>query len=140
MRRIVIAVAALWAATAHAQPAHAQPARINVPLTPAYAACTNKAVSTADTRECAMAELAVWDKRLNAAYGKVMASRNWGDDTKGLVRTAQRNWLAYRQAKCAAEGQMVAEGGTLAGIIDADCFVTETALRALELEDALAPH
>ena len=126
--------------TAAAGTARAQDAKIVVTPSRVYEACKAKAVSTPESENCARAETAVWDKRLNAAYQKIMASPNWDPATKGLVRTAQRSWLAYRDAKCSAAGELEAEGGTLSRIVAGDCIATETALRASELEAALVTH
>ena len=124
--------------TAWAGAASAQDAKIVVTGSRSYEACKAKAQTTPDSEGCAAAETALWDKRLNAAYQKIMASPHWNGATKGLVRTAQRTWLSYRDAKCGAAGELEAEGGTLSRIVAGDCIATETALRAAELEAAFA--
>ena len=47
--------------------------------------------------------------------------------------------IAYRQKVCPANGDLEAEGGSLARVISADCYLSMTAQRAVELEQ-LAPH
>jgi uncharacterized protein YecT (DUF1311 family) len=135
-----VITAAIVAATLWTITARAEDAQIVVKTSPAFDACTAKAVSTYENEDCAKAENERWDKRLNAAYARIMASPHWNKATKELVREAQRAWIGYRQAKCLAAGELEAEGGTLSRIVASNCFVTETALRAVELEGALAPH
>jgi uncharacterized protein YecT (DUF1311 family) len=118
----------------------AQDAKAVIHNYPTFDACVQKGQTTPDLVGCAADETARWDKRLNAAYQRIMASTEWSTGTKNLVRDAQRAWLAYRTAKCAAEGELDAEGGTLARVSAADCMANETALRAAELEAALVTH
>jgi uncharacterized protein YecT (DUF1311 family) len=134
MRIIIAATAAalIWTVSARAQDA-----KIVVKPSPAFEACTAKDGSTIGLERCAEIENARWDKRLNAAYAQIMASPNWNKATKDLVRNAQRGWLSYRNAKCTAAGELEAEGGTLSGIVTANCIADETALRTVELETAL---
>jgi uncharacterized protein YecT (DUF1311 family) len=105
---------------------------------PSFDTCLDKAGGvTADMLDCIGAENAYWDGRLNAAYGAIMRSPNWSAATKAKVRDAQQAWLAYRTSKCAAEGDLAAEGGTLALVVSAGCELEATAQRASELEAEL---
>ena len=133
MRHLARTAALLTVAIA-TSPAHAQNA---APQTsPAFAACLKKDGTTAGMINCAVEETARWDKRLNAAYQRLMASKDLTPATKSLLRTAQRSWVPYRAAKCAADGELEAQGGTMAGIVSANCELNETASRATELEHA----
>jgi len=110
---------------------------------PAYRACLDKAVSTAAMIECSGAEAARWDARLNAAYAAIMKSDAWSAATKGLLRDAQRAWIAYRDAACVAEGELTAEGGSMSRIIASGCLAELTEARAKALEASVksgAPH
>ncbi len=137
MRAIVLAAVLVMGMAAMAR---AQDAKTVIHNYPAFDACVQKAQTTPDSVGCATDETARWDKRLNAAYQRIMASPQWSTATMTLVRDAQRTWLAYRAAKCSAEGELEAEGGTLARISAANCVANETALRAAELEAALVTN
>lgn len=71
------------------------------------------------------------DARLNRVYKTLMdtlpATR------KTALRDAQRVWLKYREANC--DFYYDPDGGTMARLQVNDCFMTETAKRAKELED-----
>jgi uncharacterized protein YecT (DUF1311 family) len=77
--------------------------------------------------DCATAETARWDARLNTAYKKLMATL--GPKQRSLLVTAETNWLKFRESNCAYDP----DSGT-AGRLDASsCFLRMTAERALEL-------
>lgn len=109
------------------------------PETAEYAACLDRAGGVTPAMiECSSEESARWDRRLNAAYGTIMRDRQWWSaETKSLLREAQRAWIAYRDASCRAQGELEAEGGTMARIVAADCIARLTAARASELEQLL---
>ena len=134
----LMAVFAAWAATAQAQ--GAPEARGVVRASPRFDACVRQNDSTPAREACAAGETRRWDERLNTAYRRVMASANWTAATKALLRDAQRAWVPYRNAKCAAQSELDYEGGTMSRIDYADCVMNETALRAVELEAALTPN
>ncbi|MDO9710627.1 lysozyme inhibitor LprI family protein [Paracraurococcus lichenis] len=103
-----------------------------------YTACLDRAGGVTPAMiQCSGEETARWDRRLNAAYGTIQQDRRWSAGTKSLLREAQRAWIAYRDAACRAEGELEAEGGTLARIVAADCVARLTAGRAGELEQLL---
>ena len=54
--------------------------------------------STYQMVECLKAKTAQWDKRLNAAYQKVLEAAN--DKQRDQLRVAQRLWIQYRDANC----------------------------------------
>ena len=86
---------------------------------------------------CIQAETAVWDQMLNEAYGAARAALESQDAGLGTaLRDAQRAWIAYRDAECALEYARWA-GGSIRTIVAANCLMTETAERALELRDKL---
>ena len=51
--------------------------------------------------QCADAQYRVADKALNATYGKLLAKLT--PPGRSALQTAQRAWLAYRDAQCAFE-------------------------------------
>lgn len=120
-------------------PAAAQEPEVELRVrpSPAFAACTERANGvTADTLRCIGAEHRSWDARLNAAYRALLNSDAHSGRAKNGLREAQRRWISFRDASCAAEGDLAAEGGTLATVLRADCALRRTAQRAAELEAA----
>ncbi len=99
-----------------------------------YEACmaSRDAQTTIGMTRCAAAELAIQDARLNRAYKAALARR---DDkaTKAALLKAQRAWIAFRDADCAAARATVG-GGTLVGFIGVTCEREHTARRADALE------
>jgi uncharacterized protein YecT (DUF1311 family) len=61
-----------------------------------YDACEERADSSLKMTNCANTAIAAWDKKLNANYQELMAAAD--DNTKAIIRDAQRKWLAYRDA------------------------------------------
>jgi uncharacterized protein YecT (DUF1311 family) len=90
----------------------------------------NDRKSTADIVECLATQAAVWERRLNAAYQKLMddlpASR------RDRLRSAQRLWLQFRDANCA---YFASRSGTIARVDAAQCLLRLNAGRAIELEE-----
>jgi uncharacterized protein YecT (DUF1311 family) len=88
-------------------------------------------VSTVEMVECFNTKTEQWDKRLNLAYQKVL--KNAQGKQRDQLRTAQRQWVQYRDANCLYWdlGQ-----GTIARIEFADCMFRMTRTRAEELEGA----
>jgi uncharacterized protein YecT (DUF1311 family) len=82
--------------------------------------------------ECLAAKAAEWDKRLNAAYQKVL--KLTAGKQREQLRAAQRLWVQYRDANCLywALGE-----GTIARLESADCTFRLTKERAEELEGAV---
>ena len=98
--------------------------------------------STAGMTACTAAETEAWDRLLNESYAALViaAKRLTGGETgegapdhEGLLREAQRTWLAFRDADCAQETAIWAEG-SMRGIAGAYCMLERTATRVLELQ------
>jgi uncharacterized protein YecT (DUF1311 family) len=87
--------------------------------------------STVEMVECLGRKAAQWDKRLNAAYQKLLKLVQ--GKQREQLRTAQRSWVQYRDANCLywALGE-----GTIARLESADCNYRMTKERAEELEGA----
>jgi uncharacterized protein YecT (DUF1311 family) len=116
---IVIAImcmASLWI-----QPLQAEPKEEN---------CEDRK-STADIVECLAIQSAVWERRLNAAYQKLM------DDLparrRDRLRSAQQIWLQFRDANCA---YFASRDGTIARVDAGQCLLRLNAGRAIELEES----
>jgi uncharacterized protein YecT (DUF1311 family) len=89
--------------------------------------------TTIGISQCIGAETATWDAHLNAEYQTRRAE--FGDQTlRDMLRDAQRAWIAYRDAQCALDYQRWIDG-SIRTIVAANCFLTMTAQRALELRD-----
>jgi uncharacterized protein YecT (DUF1311 family) len=86
--------------------------------------------STADIVECLAIQTAVWERRLNAAYQKLI------DDLparrRDRLRSAQRLWLQFRDANCA---YFASHAGTIARVHAGQCALRVTSARAIELEE-----
>ena len=84
--------------------------------------------STPEMVECIDAKTAYWDKQLNTAYQQALKDAQ--PRQREQLRTAQRAWVAYRDANCLyySLGE-----GTIARIEAADCMYTLTKTRAKEL-------
>lgn len=127
MRPTLLAFAATLLAAA---PAAAHEPSFEGRYSAAYDACSTEALSTHAMLECSRAEHALQDRALNEAYRKAMAGLNPRQQDK--LRSAQRAWLAWRDAKC--RSLQDEDWGTLSGVIASACLVDETVRRLIELE------
>lgn len=99
--------------------------------------------TTLGMSSCLNAEAQVWDQFLNDEYTMTMASSKALDVDEAEyfpefakraehLRAAQRAWIAFRDAECAlAYAQW--GSGSMRSIAYADCMMTMTGTRALEL-------
>ena len=87
---------------------------------------------------CARREAAIWDARLNAAYGDLRANMqaNGLQQQRDAIQQVQRLWIQFRDAEC-DQRAMAYAGGSMSGISHAYCINQITAVRALQLEDQL---
>ncbi len=122
-----VVLAVLTAAPALAQPETA----VDRQLTQEYGRCLQRDSSTPGMRQCASQEFTRQDRLLNAQYRQVMGALN--PRQQGRLRTAQRAWIAYRDARCASLADE--EWGSLSSVSASDCMVTMTAERLLDLRD-----
>ena len=109
-------VAALWA-----QPLQAEP---NTEEN-----CEDRK-STADIVECLAIQTAVWERRLNAVYQKLM--EELPTRRRDRLRSAQSLWLQFRDANCA---YFASRAGTIARVDAGQCVLRLTSARAIELEE-----
>jgi uncharacterized protein YecT (DUF1311 family) len=100
--------------------------------------------STAGMAACTDAETAAWDRLLNESYAALviaakrlaLRAEEAGDpvpDHEGLLREAQRAWIAFRDADCAQEAAIWGEG-SMARIAGAYCMLERAAARVFELQ------
>lgn len=107
-------------------------------------ACLVDALTTVEMLACFVPELEVWESRMMVAYEQlrvVYAEQDVDEDpVRALaprLESVQTQWSAWRDAKCGFEYDQY-RGGSLGRITHADCRLTETAQRALDLEASLS--
>lgn len=101
-----------------------------------------QAVTQLDLNLCAEADWQRADRDLNEAYAAAMdLLKSWeGDLPENLrggpetLRTAQRAWISYRDAACAAEGYAM-RGGSAEPLLVYGCLARLTEARARDLWD-----
>ena len=110
----------------------ASPEAMEARYSPAYDRCLDQpgGQTTYGMIQCTAEELKVQDGRLNQAYRVAMADLN--DRQKARLKTAQRAWIAFRDADCAA--QFDEDWGTLSRVTANMCVLQRTVERTLELE------
>lgn len=108
------------------------PADLEKRYTPAYQKCLSSpdGVSTMGMIGCIADELTIQDGRLNAAYRKAAGQLTPGQKTK--LQAAQRAWIAFRDADCAA--QQDEDWGSLSRVLANQCVLSRTVERTIELE------
>ncbi|MDO9222654.1 MAG: lysozyme inhibitor LprI family protein [Caulobacter sp.] len=123
------AVAALIATPALA----VDDAKVEARYSPAFDKCLEspEGQSTAGMVQCAGAELEVQDRALNAAYRDLSSGMNARQ--KGNLVKAQRAWIAFRDADCAARYDP--DWGTISTINANMCMLRRTVERTIELEE-----
>jgi uncharacterized protein YecT (DUF1311 family) len=125
-RRLSVAVA--MAASLAASLAAAAPA-------PAFALDCKNASSTIELNECAQAEQQAVEARLNAVYAQTMQALAAPDAAalRQKVIVAQRAWIKFREADCAAE-EARWTGGSAAVQMFLGCMRQRAEQRIKELE------
>jgi uncharacterized protein YecT (DUF1311 family) len=84
-----------------------------------------------EMRYCSSKDFEAADKRLNKAY-RTMSERLEAEP-KGILKTSQRAWLAFRDAECEFQSYWT-KGGTASPGIGTQCMATLTDARATQLE------
>ncbi|MEJ0026391.1 MAG: lysozyme inhibitor LprI family protein [Rhizomicrobium sp.] len=84
--------------------------------------CDN-AMTQTDMNICADKDYRAADKLLNAAYAKAMAGLD--AHNRDLLRTAQRQWIKFRDAECTYESAPN-EGGSMHPLSYSGCMTTLT--------------
>jgi uncharacterized protein YecT (DUF1311 family) len=87
------------------------------------------AVTDYEINRCAADKAQEADRQLNASYRAALCYV--GPEEKKAFLTAQRAWLAYRDADCRLQGN---GGGTLASMNHALCVASLSQQRAKELD------
>ena len=94
-----------------------------------------------DMNLCAQQDWQAADAGLNAAYAQAMIlmtdiDADLPEDEQGAarnLRNAQRSWIAFRDAACAAEAYMM-HGGSAQPLLLYGCMARLTTARVLDLE------
>ena len=95
----------------------------------AGAPCSDKVV-TVEAYNCFQSAATSADKRLNQRYNKILAKLS--PNEQNALRNAERLWVQFRDATCAAERGLY-DGGTAAGVAFVACIEEETRLREIDL-------
>jgi len=95
--------------------------------------CAN-AVTTPDMNECAAREQKVVEANLNRTYQQLLKDLNDPDSaaTKKKLVVAQRAWVKFREADCAAVYEHYA-GGTIRNLMHSGCMRGRAEQRIKEL-------
>ena len=119
---LITLVAALLVPTFHARAAGDDPFR-NLD-------CKNAKVQM-ELNYCADRDFQAADRKLNALYRKLLDGSEPKD--KELLRTAERNWIAWRDSECAFE-TAGSEGGSIQPMEYSECLTQKTEARTRELQ------
>ena len=110
-------------------------AALMVAASPAFALDCKNASTTMDMNTCAQADLKAAEAKLNATYAQTMKDLDTPDDAalKQKVIVAQRAWIRFREADCAAEEARWA-GGSVAPQMFMGCMQRRAEQRIKDLE------
>ena len=128
----MIALLAVLMAQAEIPPGRdCRPGSIDDCYTEAHYQCVETAQTTAILVGCMGSELDRQDSALNRTYAQTMGRLNVRQQRK--LRTAQRAWIAYRDAHCAS--LVDGDWGGLSRVTAAGCLLDMTIERRLDLQD-----
>ena len=94
-----------------------------------------KGETTFEMRQCAGKKYREADDELNKVYRRLMSKLD-NEGHKTSLKTAQQDWLKYRDSHCAYVSYLY-EGGTLYPIILTDCKTLLTSSRTKELKQQI---
>ncbi|WP_445938718.1 lysozyme inhibitor LprI family protein [Pseudomonas sp.] len=102
---------------------------------PAWADDCANAMDQFTLNQCAAADYAIQDKRLNQLYGDYR--KRLDDGQKQQLKDVQLAWIMFRDLACAFESASV-EGGSAYPMVMNGCLSAKTSSRADELEQLSA--
>ncbi len=105
-------------------------------LPAAHAAGCDDAQDQATMTECAAKSLKASDAELNKLYKEIRGRLADDADTRKLLVSAQRAWIAYRDAECNFSASGVA-GGSIYPMMQAMCLDTLTQRRVEDFKQYL---
>ncbi|WP_225087658.1 lysozyme inhibitor LprI family protein [Pectobacterium colocasium] len=106
-----------------------------LPLAQAAAADCDNASTQLDMSQCAADEYKKVDGELNRLYQYVV-KRLVIEEHKALLKSAQRKWIAYRDADCEFQ-TFPTTGGSVHGMVYSQCLTQKTAERVTEFKSML---
>lgn len=95
--------------------------------------CDRKDESQSGMNICADADYKAADAKLNKSYGEIMKRLSDDNDGKKLLQTAQRAWIAFRDAECkfSTEGS---KDGSIYPMLVSQCLAGLTETRGEQLK------
>jgi uncharacterized protein YecT (DUF1311 family) len=132
---VVAAAAAAPAGASTADAAKLAPPVIHEAFTPMP--CTGKPGhrTTLQDEACSGQRILRSDKQINALNQKIFNALDSNSARRDLI-AGHKAWLGYRKAYCLSVSD-VFQGGTLAGVVDADCVATVSAQHVSNLKTFL---
>ncbi|AVT59321.1 lysozyme inhibitor LprI family protein [Pectobacterium versatile] len=106
-----------------------------LPTAQAAALDCNNANTQLDMNQCAVQEYKKVDGELNRLYQNVV-KRVVIEEHKALLKSAQRKWIAYRDADCEFQ-TFPTTGGSVHGMVYSQCLTEKTAERVEEFKSML---
>ncbi|PVY71159.1 lysozyme inhibitor LprI family protein [Pectobacterium versatile] len=106
-----------------------------LPTAQAAALDCNNANTQLDMNQCAVQEYKKVDGELNRLYQNVV-KRVVIEEHKALLKSAQRKWIAYRDADCEFQ-TFPTTGGSVHGMVYSQCLTEKTAERVEEFKTML---
>jgi uncharacterized protein YecT (DUF1311 family) len=94
----------------------------------AHAVECDSATDQSSMNQCAAQQSKAADKELNAHYQQITARLKDSPDSKKLMVSAQRAWVAFRDAECTFSASGV-EGGSVYPLIYSNCITELTKAR-----------
>ncbi|WP_248914008.1 lysozyme inhibitor LprI family protein [Pseudomonas moorei] len=94
----------------------------------AHAVGCDNAADQATMNQCAAQQHAAADKELNALYQQITTRLKANPDSKKLLVSAQRSWIAFRDAECKFSASGV-EGGSVYPLVYGNCITALTKAR-----------
>jgi uncharacterized protein YecT (DUF1311 family) len=96
--------------------------------------CKSQNLNQMQLDQCAGQDFTAADAKLNALYKTMMAKYDAANGA--LLKSAERAWIAYRDAECSYETNLTV-GGTINPMMDTMCRTEKTNARIKELNTQL---
>ena len=97
-------------------------------LPQAHAVDCNNAQDQATMNQCAAQQNRAADKELNSLYQHIAGRLKGSPDSKKALITAQRTWIAFRDAECSFSASAV-KGGSVYPLVYSNCLTDLTKSR-----------
>ncbi|NDU99981.1 lysozyme inhibitor LprI family protein [Pseudoroseicyclus tamaricis] len=100
--------------------------------------CSDGGTTQADMNHCALATYREADATLNDTWAEVRGQLGTDSAVYEQLLAAQRLWIEFRDAACAAEAALY-EGGSMAPMVESTCYTRLTEARTQDLTNFLTP-